>query len=62
MVAAKLSAGIPHVRVDLYYSNNKIYFGELTFFDSSGFDNLSSDKIDLEWGSWITLPYKKERN
>lgn len=28
----KLSAGIPHVRVDFYESDGKIYFGELTFF------------------------------
>lgn len=54
-IAEKLSQGFYHVRVDLYYSNNKIYFGELTFYDSSGFDNLSSDSVDLEWGSWIKL-------
>lgn len=55
-IAAKLSQGFSQIRVDLYYSNNRIYFGELTFYDSSGFDNLSSDRIDLEWGSWIDLP------
>lgn len=57
-IASKLSQGFAHIRVDLYYSNNKIYFGELTFYDSSGFDNLSSDRIDLEWGGWIELPNK----
>lgn len=31
-VAGKLSEGIPHVRVDLYNVNGKIYFGEMTFF------------------------------
>ena len=55
-VAEKLSQGFPHVRVDLYYSNNRVFFGELTFYDSSGFDNMSSDCIDLEWGNWIELP------
>lgn len=55
-VAAKLSQGFPHLRVDLYSSNNRVYFGELTFYDSSGFDNMSSDQVDLEWGSWIYLP------
>lgn len=55
-VATKLSQGFAHVRVDLYYSNDKVYFGELTLYDSSGFDNLSSDRIDLEWGGWIDLP------
>ena len=57
-IASKLSQGFAHIRVDLYYSNNKIYFGELTFYDSSGFDNLSSDSVDLEWGNWINLPQK----
>ena len=58
-IASKLSHDFAHIRVDLYYSNNKIYFGELTFYDSSGFDNLSSDSVDLEWGSWIKLPKEK---
>lgn len=57
-IAATLSKGFPHVRVDLYNVNNVVYFGELTFFDSSGFDNLSSDTVDLEWGEWLTLPKK----
>ena len=57
-IAATLSKGFPHVRVDLYSVDNKTYFGELTFFDSSGYDNMSSDSVDLEWGKWITLPEK----
>lgn len=59
-IALKLSQGFAHIRVDLYSSNDRIYFGELTFYDSSGFDNLSSDSTDLEWGSWITLPNKNQ--
>ena len=55
-IASLLSKGIPHVRVDLYCANDSVYFGELTFFDSSGFDNMSSDTVDLLWGSWIRLP------
>ena len=55
-VVQKLCDGFAHVRVDLYYSNDKVYFGELTLYDSSGFDNLSSDIVDNEWGDWIKLP------
>lgn len=55
-IASILSKGFYHIRVDLYSVSNKVYFGELTFFDSSGYDNLNSDTIDLEWGSWIKLP------
>ena len=35
-MASKLSEGFPQVRVDLYESNGKIYFGELTFTSSTG--------------------------
>ena len=56
--AKALAQGQPHIRVDLYEIGGKVYFGEMTFYDSSGFDNLNSDKVDLEWGSWITLPLK----
>lgn len=54
-IAKTLAQGRPHIRVDLYEVAGKVFFGELTFFDSSGFDNLNSDIIDQEWGSWITL-------
>lgn len=36
-LAEKLSKNIPLLRVDLYQSNGKIYFGELTFFHCSGY-------------------------
>ncbi len=54
-VASLLSEGMSFIRVDLYEVQGKVYFGELTFFDSSGYDNLNSDEIDLKWGSWIEL-------
>lgn len=59
LIAKKLSRGIPHVRVDLYCCNHQVYFGELTFFDSSGYDNMSSEKWDLTFGDWLNLPSKK---
>ncbi|QMV39810.1 ATP-grasp fold amidoligase family protein [Cohnella cholangitidis] len=36
-LAARLAKGFAMVRVDLYYTNNRIYFGELTFTPESGF-------------------------
>ena len=38
-IASKLSKDIPFVRVDFYEIDGKLYFGELTFFPSGGFDN-----------------------
>ena len=58
-LAKKLSNGFPHVRVDFYEANGKIYFGELTFFDMGGFLKIHPDDWDKEWGSLIKLPNKK---
>ncbi len=55
-LAAVLSADIPHVRVDFYEANGKVYFGELTFFDGSGFDIIAPRSWDIQIGSWLTLP------
>lgn len=56
VIAEKLSSGIPHVRVDLYEVNGRVYFGELTFFDSSGFKRFTPEEWDYKLGSWIDLP------
>jgi hypothetical protein len=56
--ASKLSQGFPHVRVDLYIVKDKIYFGELTFTNGAGFDNIKPYKFDLELGKKIILPEK----
>lgn len=55
-VAKKLSAGIPHVRVDLYNINGKIYFGELTFFHWSGLKAFEPSEWDYKFGEYIKLP------
>lgn len=55
-IAEKLSAGLPTVRVDLYQCGEKIYFGELTFFDGSGFDKIEPAEWDYKMAGWIHLP------
>ena len=57
-LAEKLSEGIPHVRVDFYEVNGRMYFGEMTFFHWSGLTPFVPDKWDFIFGSWITLPKK----
>ena len=57
-IAEKLAAGLPHIRVDLYDCNGKIYFGELTFFDGSGFDKIEPLEWDYKIGEYIVLPEK----
>lgn len=53
-LSRKLSQGICHVRIDWYYTNNRLYFGEITFFDGSGFDPFLGNADEL-LGSWIKL-------
>lgn len=58
-LACILSAGIPHIRIDFYSINDQIYFGELTFFHGSGYEEFSPREWDYTFGSWIELPQKK---
>lgn len=59
-IAGKLSVGMPHVRVDLYNVNGKIYFGELTFFHWGGTVPFNPEEWDYKFGSWIKLPEKNK--
>lgn len=59
-LSRKLAKNIPHVRADWYYVSGQLYFGELTFFDASGFDEFEPDHWNEIVGSWITLPEKSE--
>lgn len=54
-IARKLSNDFPFVRVDLYYVNEKIYFGELTLYPQSGFDKNLLKDTDIYFGKKIIL-------
>lgn len=54
-IAKKLSQGIPHVRVDLYNVNGKIYFGELTFFHMGGLVPFKPAEWDERFGEYLKL-------
>lgn len=55
-----LSRNIPHVRIDWYIVNEKLYFGEITFFDGSGYVDFIPDELNYTIGKWIELPEKTE--
>lgn len=59
-LAEKLSHNIPFVRVDFYEINNKLYFGELTFYPGSGFEEFKPEKYDEILGNMIKLPLTKK--
>ena len=56
LIAAELSKGIPHVRVELYEVDGIVYFGELTFFHFSGFTPFVPEEWDYRFGEWLQLP------
>ena len=58
-LAEKLSEGLPHVRVDFYQVNGKVYFGEYTFFTHGGWAAFDPDEYDRLLGSYIHLPEQK---
>lgn len=53
-----LAKGIPFIRVDWYVVSDHLYFGELTFYDASGFDEFEPKEYNKIFGSWIELPAK----
>lgn len=54
-----LAKDYPHIRVDMYSIKNQVYFGELTFYHGSGFEEFTPESYDELLGSWITLPKKQ---
>ncbi len=58
MLAEKLSKNIPFVRVDFYEINGRVYFGELTFYPGSGFEEFTPRSADEWLGEYIKLTKK----
>lgn len=59
-LASKLSVGIPHVRVDFYEVDGRVYFGEMTFYHHTGMVPFDPPIWDRIFGEWIVLPQKKQ--
>lgn len=49
-LAAKLSEGMKHIRIDFYYSGGRVYSGELTFYHMGGFQEIAPP----EWADRIS--------
>lgn len=50
-----LSKDIPHVRVDFYEVNGKLYFGEITFYHFGGYMPFEPESWDKVFGDWLVL-------
>lgn len=54
-ISSVLSTGYPHLRVDFYEVNGRLYVGELTLYHCSGFAQITPPQKALEMGSWIKI-------
>ena len=57
-IANILCQGFIHVRVDLYNVDGKVYFGEMTFTNGSGFEQLYPKEYEQKIGDLIKLPFE----
>lgn len=55
-IARNLAEDFVYVRVDLYQLDDRIHFGELTFFPGAGYAVLEPIEWDHTFGSWLKLP------
>lgn len=58
-LSRQMSQGIPFVRTDFYIVDHRVYFGELTFFPSSGMKAFVPNEWDLKLGALLVLPKDK---
>jgi len=61
-IAEQLSKDKPFSRIDLYNSDGKIYFGEITFFPESGLDPNILPNINEYFGELINLKKIESNN
>jgi hypothetical protein len=54
--ARRLAAGFPFVRVDLYQVDERVVFGELTFYPGAGHNRIFPAAADRALGALLHLP------
>ena len=54
-LAEKLSKNLRFARIDLYNVNGKIYFGEITFYPGSGWEEFTPFEWDKKLGDFINI-------
>jgi len=55
-LSEKLAANMYHVRIDWFVVADRLYFGEITFYDGAGFYAFDREEDDIMMGSLIHLP------
>lgn len=60
-IASKLSKGLPQARIDLYYVENEIYFGEITLSSNFGMMPYFTQEFLNEMGAKVVLPERSKK-
>lgn len=55
-LATELARQTHFSRIDFYEIQDKVYFGEITFYPGSGLERFDPDEWDAIVGDWIKLP------
>lgn len=55
-LAKQLAANKPFCRIDLYDADDKVYFGEITFYPTSGLDKLEPKDWEGIFDSFLLIP------
>lgn len=61
-LAEMLSKDVELLRVDFYYVDNKIFFGELTFTPANGLTPFYPKEWDLKLASYVNLDNYNKKN
>jgi hypothetical protein len=57
-IAKDLSSPFPYARVDFYQVDERVIFGEITFFPAGGYPDFNPSEYDKIWGDMLVLPEK----
>lgn len=53
--AERLGKNFPFSRVDLYIIEDKIYFGEITFYPEGGYGKFYPENLDIKYGGYLDI-------
>lgn len=59
-LSEKIAEGFHHLRIDWYIVKGRVFFGEITLYDSSGLCRFTDYRWDELLGSWIKLGLRGE--
>ena len=59
-IAKVLSKGFPHVRVDFFDTDKKLYVAEMTFYTGSGYSYYEPQSFNVQMGELFKLPINRQ--